>query len=151
MEKIANEFWKQHRGQGRVISVNDYSFVWETLPDKNDNTKQVTYMLSYFVEFQEEIMAHIYHVSEWQSPTGRWHCNDVEDLGNGSGYWWIPCRILGMAPTDFILMLKETFNASDFSYSVESNVLLYSWEKQSDMRRYKNWINEMARKANAVI
>lgn len=26
-------------------------------------------------------MAHIYHVSEWQSPTGRWHCNDVEDLG----------------------------------------------------------------------
>lgn len=96
-------------------------------------------------------MAHIYHVSEWQSPTGKWHCNDVEDLGNGSGYWWIPCRILGIKPTDFILLLKETFNASDFTYSEKSNVLLYSWEKQSDMRRYKNWINEMARKANAII
>ena len=86
-------------------------------------------------------MAHIYHVSEWQSPTGRWHCNDVENLGNGSGYWWIPCRILDMQPTDFILLLKETFNASNFSYSEKSNVLLY----------YKNWINEMARKANAII
>lgn len=53
MEKVANEFWRQHRGQGRVVKVNDYSFVWETLPDKNGNTKQVTYMLSYFMEFQE--------------------------------------------------------------------------------------------------
>ena len=51
MEKIANEFWKQHRGQGRVVKVNSYSFVWETLPDKNGNTKQVTYMPSYFIEF----------------------------------------------------------------------------------------------------
>jgi len=51
MEEVANEFWKQHRGQGRVVKVNDYSFVWETPPDKNGNTNQVTYMLSYFMEF----------------------------------------------------------------------------------------------------
>ena len=51
MEELANKFWKEHRGQGRVVSVNSYSFIWETLPDKNNNTKQVVYMLSYFVEF----------------------------------------------------------------------------------------------------
>lgn len=51
MEKIANEFWKQNRGKGRVVNITDYSFVWETLPDKNGSTKQVTYMLSYFMEF----------------------------------------------------------------------------------------------------
>lgn len=50
MEEVANKFWKQHRGQGKVVKVNEYSFVWETLPDKNGNTKQTIYMLSYFVE-----------------------------------------------------------------------------------------------------
>ncbi len=96
-------------------------------------------------------MAHIYKCSVWQSTSGKWHCNDIEDLANGSGYWWIPCRILGMAPTDFILLLKDNFNASNFSYDTKSNVLLYSWEKQEDAKKYCNWINKMARKANAVI
>lgn len=44
-------FGNNIEGQGRVVKVNSYSFVWETLPDKNGNTKQVTYMLSYFIEF----------------------------------------------------------------------------------------------------
>lgn len=59
MEKLANKFWKEHRGQGRVVSVNSYSFIWETLPDKNGNTKQTVYMLSYFLEFQEGL----WHIS----------------------------------------------------------------------------------------
>lgn len=50
MEEVANKFWKQHRGQGRIVKVNEYSFIWETLPDKNGNIKQTIYMLSYFVE-----------------------------------------------------------------------------------------------------
>ncbi len=50
MEKMANEFQRQHRGKGKVTKVNDYSFVWETLPDKNGNTKQTVYMLSYFMK-----------------------------------------------------------------------------------------------------
>ena len=96
-------------------------------------------------------MAHIYKCTTWTSPTGREHCGDLSDLKNNSNAWWIPCRILGIAPTDFILLLKETFNASNFYYREEGNVLLYSWEKKEDAIRYKNWINEMARKANAVI
>lgn len=44
-------FGNNIEGKEEVVKVNSYSFVWETLPDKNGNTKQVTYMLSYFIEF----------------------------------------------------------------------------------------------------
>lgn len=96
-------------------------------------------------------MAHVYKCSEWSNTNGRWFCGDVEDLANDSNAWWIPCRILGIAPTDFILLLKDTFHASNFSYNINANVLIFSWDKQSDMRKYKNWINDKARKANYII
>lgn len=36
-----------NRGKGKVTS---YCFWWETLPDKNGNTKTTVYMKSYFME-----------------------------------------------------------------------------------------------------
>lgn len=96
-------------------------------------------------------MAHLYKVSEWKGGSGRWYCNDVEDLAGVSGLWWVPCRMLGISPTDFILLLKDEFKASNFSYNIEKNVLLYSWEKHSDCHRYVLWINKMARKANFMV
>lgn len=50
MELLAANFWKQHRGSGRVSTVTEYSFTWETLPDKNGKVTSVTYMKSYFLE-----------------------------------------------------------------------------------------------------
>lgn len=96
-------------------------------------------------------MAHIYKETVWQSPTGRWHSGDVEELGKGSGKWWIPCRILDIAPVDFIYLLKDTFNASNFSYKKETNVLLYSWEKEEDAKRYRKYINDKAKLKKVVI
>lgn len=96
-------------------------------------------------------MSHLYTCTTWTSPTGKEHCGDLSDLGNNSNAWWIPCNILGMKPVDFVLLLKDSFNASDFSYNIESNVLMYSWEKKEDAVRFKNWINSMAKKANAII
>lgn len=97
-------------------------------------------------------MAHMYKCVEWESAAGnRWYVNDTSDLGHGSGDWWIPCRILGIAPVDFILMLKETFNATGFYYAEKTNFLGYYWERKKDAVKYKNWINSMARKANAII
>ena len=49
MQETADKFWKQNRGKGRVTKVNDYSFVWETLPDKDGKTKTTVYMASYFL------------------------------------------------------------------------------------------------------
>lgn len=96
-------------------------------------------------------MAHLYKCTTWTSPTGREHVGDLSDLANNSNAWWIPCNILKMKPVNFILMLKETFKADGFSYNVENNVLFYSWENKNDAIAYKNWINEMAKKANAII
>lgn len=54
MEEYAVNYQKEHRGSGKVVSVNDYCFVWETLPDPKDEskkTKQTVFMLSYFTKF----------------------------------------------------------------------------------------------------
>ena len=39
-------------------------------------------------------MAHLYKATEWQDGAGHWLCSDIEDLGNWSGAWWIPARLL---------------------------------------------------------
>lgn len=96
-------------------------------------------------------MAHLYKCTTFTGGSGREYVGDVSDLKNNSNAWWIPCRILGIAPVDFVLLLKDTFHASHFSYSAETNVLSYSWDKKEDAVKYKNWINGMARKANAII
>lgn len=97
-------------------------------------------------------MAHLFKMSEWESGAGdRWYCGDIEDLGNNSGAWWIPARMLGMKLTDYVDMLVNTFKIDYISYNQEKNVLVYSWKNQNDMRKYKNWINAAARKANFII
>jgi hypothetical protein len=96
-------------------------------------------------------MSHVFKLNEWQSPTGRWFCNDVSDLGHGSGAWYLPARILNISLTDFILLLKNEYNVSHIKYNQERDVLVYSWNNQNDMRRYKNFINAKARQINFII
>ena len=81
-------------------------------------------------------MAHVYKVDEWQSPTGK---------------WWVPARMLGMSLTDYILLLKDEFKADIESYYEPTDVLLFSWKKQTDCHRYVLWINAVARKANYIV
>lgn len=96
-------------------------------------------------------MAHMYKVDEWRSSTGRWHCNDTKDLAGVSGKWWVPARILEMSLTDYILLLKEKFNADIESYYEPTDTLLFSWKNYSDCHRYVLFINNIARKANAIV
>ena len=93
-------------------------------------------------------MAHVYKVSQWQGASGRWYCNDVADLAGPSAKWYTPARMLGISLCDYVLLLKDKFNASGFKYNEEKDVLIFSWEKESDAHRYLLWINKMARKAN---
>lgn len=92
----------------------------------------------------------IYKMTEWQSPTGMWHCADVSNLSGNSSSWWIPSRVLGISPADFVLLLINEFNAK-VSYSKEHEFLHYYWEKQSDMRKFKNYVNTAARRSNFLI
>ena len=93
-------------------------------------------------------MAHTIKYSSWQSPTGYWYCNDTSNLAAGSGEWWIPARILGISPADFIELLVKDFKPDHISFN---KILIFSWKDQSKMRAYKNWINAQARKVNFQI
>lgn len=53
MKELANKFWQKNRTKGKVVKVTDYSFWWETFPDKNGNTQTTVYMESYFLEVQK--------------------------------------------------------------------------------------------------
>lgn len=94
-------------------------------------------------------MSSIYRMDEWKSPTGKWHCIDTSNFAAGSANWWIPCRILGISPADFVEYLLS-FNAN-VTWIEESGLLLWDFDKQSDMRKFKNTINSIARKKNFLI
>ena len=95
-------------------------------------------------------MAHLYEASIWQGGSGLWYVNDVKDLAGVSGKWWVPSRILGIAPSDYVRILIEEFEVSKISFNEEKNFLYFAWKNESKARKYKNWINKMARKANYI-
>lgn len=73
-------------------------------------------------------MAHILKYQEWQSPTGYWHCNDVSDLAGISGYWWVPARMLGLTPADYVKWLIKNYQPDRISFN--GKTLLFSWSKE---------------------
>ena len=90
-------------------------------------------------------MSHILKYTEWQSPTGNWYANDVSDLAHGSGSWWHVPRMLQISLTDYILLLKNKYNATDFSYIKERNVLLWHWNNYNDCHKFILYINKEAK------
>ena len=96
-------------------------------------------------------MAHILKYTEFQSPTGYWHCNDVSDLAGISGYWWVPARMLGITPADFVALLVEKYQPDEISFN--GKTLLYFWKKEnySKMHSYLLWINATSRKKHFLV
>lgn len=93
----------------------------------------------------------LYQQSEWQSPSNAWHCNCIDNLAGNSGAWYLPARILGLTPADFLKILITDFKPDHFSYDKEKCFCQWSWKSQSAMRKYKNFINAAARKVNFQI
>ena len=96
-------------------------------------------------------MSHILKYTEWQSPTGYWYANDISDLAHGSGFWWHVPRMLNIELTDYILLLKNTFNVTKFYYNIEKNVLFYQWKNYNDCHRFILYINKEAKKRQFFI
>lgn len=94
-------------------------------------------------------MAKIYKAVEWQS-TGseRWHCTDPDLIGRGD-QWLIPARILNMPIVDFLVYVKDNFNA-DLHIREDGGFAYWDWTKQSDMRKYKNFINAKSRESKLL-
>ena len=90
-------------------------------------------------------------MSEWQSLSGQWHCNCIDNLTNNAGVWYMPARILNISPADYIKLILTKYKPDCFSYNKEKCVFLFSWSNQNNMRKFKNDINAAARKINFQI
>ena len=88
-------------------------------------------------------MGKIYKAEEWQTASGQWHCTDPDLIGRGD-QWLIPAKILNMSIVDYLVMMKDNFNAI-VNIREDGGFAYCCWESQSDMRKYKNWINAKAR------
>ena len=93
---------------------------------------------------------HVLKLTEWEQ-NGKWHTGDTSSLAKGSNYWWRVPRMLEMELTDYILMLRDTFHATNFTYNKERNVLLYDWPSYADCHRFTLFVNKEAKKRNYVI
>ena len=102
----------------------------------------------------KEYKPHLYKAVEWQMD-GMWYCADTSDLVHDSSAWHIPCRILGISPAEFVRQLKEIYHCDDITWYPNSSngrgLLLYCWTKQADMRKFKNYLNKIARDKNFFI
>ena len=95
-------------------------------------------------------MVHLMHFLEWQGASGVWYCGDTSDLGKGSGYWWLPARMLGITPAAYVEKIIKEFNPIVY-HNEDCSFVSFSWKSQSDMRRFKNWLNAEARSRNFMI
>ena len=93
----------------------------------------------------------VFKMTEWQNESGLWYCNDVSNFAGGSGNWWNAARAWGKTPADFIEFLIKEYKPDKISYCVGSNLLIYAWRNQNNMRIFKNATNREARKRNFQI
>lgn len=96
-------------------------------------------------------MKHIMKFSEWQDANGKWHTGDCTDLGHNSNVWYNVPRMLGMDLCDFILLLKNEYKASDFSFYEKSGFLTWRWNNYNDCHRYTLFVNREAKKRNFYV
>lgn len=89
----------------------------------------------------------VYKCEEWQGASGRWYVNDCSDICANTGAWWHPMRICELTPEAFIAMLHQ-YKAIDLEFD---RILTYSFATQADARKYKNYINKMARLKNYLV
>lgn len=87
----------------------------------------------------------------WDDGFGNYHVNDCTDLSSIRGLWWVPARMLGISPAEYVELLITRFKVDKIKYVQEADVLIYSWNSLQRARDFKNWLNKEARKRNFVI
>jgi len=92
----------------------------------------------------------LYKLTEWESESG-WHAGCLDDLGHDSNVWYLPARILGLSPAQFIEWLIKNYKPDHTHFCKDKCLFFFSWSSQSMMRQYKNLINAEARKKNFQI
>lgn len=95
-------------------------------------------------------MASVLRYEPWEE-CGRYHTNDCTDLKSIRGLWWVPARMLGISPAEYVELLVTRFKVDHITYLAEADVLIYSWDTLQGARNFKNWLNAEARKRNFTL
>ena len=94
----------------------------------------------------------LFHLDEWQSTgTKIWYCEHTSSYPQGVQKWVVPARILGLSVDDFLRMLIKDFKPDVITVKEDGSFVSWGWSKQSEMRKFKNFINSEARKKNFQI
>ena len=84
---------------------------------------------------------------------GQWSCISIKDVGKLGNQWYTPARALKMELVDYVKWLIDNFHPDHIRFSTvpENGLLLFSWNKQADMRKYKNTINRLLRQVKFYV
>lgn len=98
-------------------------------------------------------MSKLYVAEEWISASGKVNIQSVNLVGTGRN-WREPAKILGLSVPDFILKLREEYEAELKVFKNEEGKIMfidYYWRDLAKARKYKNYINLIARNKNYKI
>ena len=93
----------------------------------------------------------LYRLEEWQGASGVWYCEHTSSFPANVEKWVIPARVLNMSVDDFLRMLIKDFKPDVITVKKDGSFVSWGWSKQSEMRKYKNWINAESRRKNYQI
>lgn len=78
----------------------------------------------------------------WES-AGKYFVNDTTNLCAETSKWWYPARLMRIPLTDFILLLKNKFNAFIISYNQQNDFLYYYFDSEINAKKFCNFINKI--------
>ena len=101
-------------------------------------------------------MAKLYKLNDFQADSGNWHIVCVDQVGKIGNAWYFPARVLGISISDFILLLKEKYNANliewtEYDNSSKPPFLYYNWTSYKDVHKFVLDVNREARMKNFLI
>lgn len=101
-------------------------------------------------------MAKLYKISSFQSDSGKYHVICSDQIGKVGNAWYFPARVLGISIPDFILLLKDKYNANLVGWTNSENsskplFLYYNWTSQKDVHKFVLDVNKEARMKKFLI
>ena len=96
---------------------------------------------------------HLYKLSYWKDNPfiNKWRVNDVNNLAGISAKWYVPMRLLDLSIEEYIHLLVEKFNVCGLRYYEPTNYLSFYFNKESNAKKFCNYINKIAKQKNFYI
>ena len=88
---------------------------------------------------------HLYQMTCWES-FGRWHTNDVKNLGGRSAKWYTPMRILGISVEEYFKKVMSL--TGNIEEDLEKYMQIQNYEKEIEEHLKK--INELSNKIDEI-